>query len=158
VLLLLVYRSFRILGLALVPVLSGALAGIAAVGLGFGAVHGVTLGFGVTLMGEAVDYAIYLFSQTAPRSEPRRTLAGIWRTLRLGMLTSVFGYSAMLLSSFTGLAQLGLLSIVGLVAALAVTRMVLPALAPAAPARGGAHTLERLAVAVTALARRGRYV
>ena len=53
--------------LALVPVLSGALAGVAAVSLGFGAVHGITLGFGTTLIGEAVDYSIYLFVQSGGR-------------------------------------------------------------------------------------------
>src|SRR5262249_30713486 len=53
-LLLAVYRSVPALILGLVPVVSGALAGVAAVALGFGAVHGVTLGFGITLMGEAV--------------------------------------------------------------------------------------------------------
>ena len=46
------------------------------------------------------------------------------------MLTSVCGFSAMLLSSFTGFAQLGLFTIVGLLVALAVTRWVLPALLP----------------------------
>ena len=45
-LLLLVYRSFTALGLGFLPVISGALAGIAAVSLGFGEVHGITLGFG----------------------------------------------------------------------------------------------------------------
>ena len=39
------------------------LAGIAAVALGFGHVHGMTLGFGSTLLGEAVDYAIYYLIQ-----------------------------------------------------------------------------------------------
>jgi hypothetical protein len=39
------------------------LAGIAAVSLGFGQVHGITLGFGTTLIGEAVDYAIYYLIQ-----------------------------------------------------------------------------------------------
>ena len=34
---------------------------------GFGAVHGITLGFGVTLIGEAVDYSIYLFVQGGVR-------------------------------------------------------------------------------------------
>jgi predicted exporter len=129
-LLLLAYGAVRVLLLALLPVLSGALAGIAAVELGFGFVHGITLGFGVTLIGEAVDYAIYLFTQTAPGSPTDRTLPRIWPTLRLGMLTSVCGFSAMLLSSFTGFAQLGLFTIVGLVVALAVTRWVLPVLLP----------------------------
>ena len=51
-LLLLIYRSFTALGLGLLPVASGALAAVAAVSLGFGEVHGLTLGFGTTLIGE----------------------------------------------------------------------------------------------------------
>ena len=129
-LLLAIYRSPRLLGLGLLPIASGAVAGIAAVSLGFGAVHGVTLGFGVTLIGECVDYALYLFTQAAPGVAPQRALDRIWPTLRLGVLTSICGFSAMLFSGFSGLAQLGLFSITGLVAAVAVTRWVLPALLP----------------------------
>jgi predicted exporter len=128
--LLFVYRSLRVLALTLVPVASGALAGIAAVSLAFGSVHGVTLGFGATLIGEAVDYAIYLFTNTAPGSTPKATLQRIWPTLRLGMLTSVFGFGAMLFSGFPGLSQLGLFSIAGLIVAVSVTRWVLPELVP----------------------------
>ena len=128
--LLFVYRSLRVLALTLVPVASGALAGIAAVSLAFGSVHGVTLGFGATLIGEAVDYAIYLFTNTAPGSTPKTTLQRIWPTLRLGMFTSVFGFGAMLFSGFPGLSQLGLFSIAGLVVAVSVTRWVLPELVP----------------------------
>jgi predicted exporter len=128
--LLFAYRSVRVLVLALLPVLSGIIAGIASVSLAFGFVHGITLGFGVTLIGEAVDYAIYLLTQTAPGAESAATLPRIWPTLRLGMLTSICGFSAMLLSSFTGFAQLGLFTITGLIAALAVTRWVLPVLSP----------------------------
>ena len=124
------FRSAGVLVLVLLPVVSGALAGVAAVGLAFGTVHGITLGFGVTLIGEAVDYAIYLFTNTSAESPPRKTLARIWPTLRLGMLTSVFGFGAMLFSGFPGLAQLGLFSIVGLAVALGVTRWVLPELSP----------------------------
>lgn len=135
--LLLAYRSARVLVLALLPVLSGILVGIAAVSLGFGFVHGITLGFGVTLIGEAVDYAIYLFTQTEYGAAPTATLRHIGPTLRLGMLTSVCGFSAMLFSGFTGFAQLGLFTIVGLLVALAVTRFVLPALLPPqSPFRG----------------------
>ncbi|WP_132920909.1 MMPL family transporter [Sulfurirhabdus autotrophica] len=129
-LLLLVYRSFRVLILGLLPVASGALAGIAAVSLGFGSVHGITLGFGATLIGEGVDYAIYLFTQIAPSVAPKTTFKRIWPTLRLGVLTSICGFSAMLFSGFPGLAQLGMFSIVGLIVAVTVTRWVLPALLP----------------------------
>lgn len=128
--LLAAYRSVRVLVMAFVPVVSGALAGVAAVGLVFHTVHGITLGFGATLIGEAVDYAVYLFTQTAPDSPVERTLQRIWPTLRLGVLTSICGFSAMLLSSFEGFAQLGLFTMTGLLVAVCVTRWVLPALLP----------------------------
>jgi predicted exporter len=129
-LLLALYRSLRVLVLGLVPIASGALAGVAAVSLAFGSVHGITLGFGATLIGEGVDYAIYLFTQMAPGTTPQRTLNRIWPTLRLGVMTSICGFGAMLFSGFPGLAQLGLFSIAGLLVAVAVTRWVLPALLP----------------------------
>src|SRR5207302_3909505 len=65
---------------------------------------------------------------TEPGTAPDATLPRIWPMLQLGVLVSVCGFSAMLFSSFTGFAQLGLFSITGLVVAVAVTRWVLPAL------------------------------
>jgi predicted exporter len=90
-LLLVVYRSPLALALGFIPVVSGALAGIAAVSLGFGTVHGITLGFGTTLIGEAIDYSIYLFVQAErgnPGSDPS-WITGFWPTIRLGVLTSI---------------------------------------------------------------------
>ncbi len=129
-LLVFAYRSPLVLVLGILPVASGAMAAIAAVSLVFGFVHGITLGFGVTLIGESLDYAIYLFTQTADGDAAADTLRRIWPTLRLGALTSIAGFAAMLFSDFTGFAQLGLFSIVGLLAAAAVTRFVLPQLLP----------------------------
>lgn len=128
------YRSPRLLLLGLLPVLSGIVMGLAAVGLGFSMIHGMTVGFGITLIGEAVDYAIYLFIQRpadAP-GEPHASSASrnLWRTIGIGVATSVAGFATLLLSDFQGLAQLGLFTIVGLLAAAAVTRWVLPPLMP----------------------------
>ncbi|MCA8349554.1 MMPL family transporter [Burkholderia cepacia] len=134
-LLLTLYRSPRMLALGLLPVLTGVAAGIAAVSVAFGTVHGLTLGFGTTLIGEAVDYSIYLFVQSAqagtcgaarPADATRAWVAAYWPTIRLGVLTSVCGFASMLFSGFPGLVQLGLYSIVGLTAAALVTRFVLP--------------------------------
>ncbi|HUR44411.1 MAG TPA: MMPL family transporter, partial [Candidatus Saccharimonadales bacterium] len=155
--LLLLYRSPRVLVLGLLPVVSGALAGVAAVSLGFGSVHGITLGFGVTLIGEGVDYAIYLFTQSEPGRPPHETLERIWPTLRLGVLTSICGFAAMLFSGFPGLAQLGLFSIAGLIVAVSVTRFVLPGLMPQNFAPVGVRTLARYAIPAVGLASRLRY-
>src|SRR5450830_1352773 len=137
ILLLMVYRSLSALLLGFLPVATGMLAGITAVSLAFGVVHGITLGFGTALIGEAVDYSIYLFMQSDHASngdneQNRKTwIVRVWPTIRLGVLTSVFGFAALLLSGFPGLAQLGLYSMAGLIAAAAMTRYVLPHLLPA---------------------------
>lgn len=131
-LLLLVYRSVTALALGFLPVASGVLAGVAAVSLGFGTVHGITLGFGTALIGEAVDYSIYLFVQSEQADAGQDSwVKRFWPTIRLGVLTSIFGFASLLLSGFPGLAQLGLYAIAGLVTAAVMTRFVLPHLLPA---------------------------
>ncbi len=133
-LLLIIYRSLTAVALGLLPVASGALAGIAAVSLGFGSVHGLTIGFGTTLIGEAVDYSIYYFvqSDSARRDGSQGNwMERFWPTIRLGVFTSAIGFASLLFSGFPGLAQLGLYSIAGLVSAAAITRFVLPHLCPA---------------------------
>ena len=134
-LLLLVYRSPIALLLGVLPVLSGAVAGIAAVSIAFGMVHGITLGFGIALIGEAVDYSTYLLIQSertngATSQTQSHWNAAFWPTIRIGVLTSVIGFTSLLSSSFPGLSQLGLFSITGLVTAALVTRFVLPTLLP----------------------------
>ncbi len=123
-----VYRSLRLLTLGLLPVLSGALAGIVAVSLAYGTVFGITVGFGSALIGEAVDYSIYYFVQSG-RSGVAAWQARFWPTIRLGVLTSVCGFGALIFSGFPGLAQLGLYALSGVATAAIVTRFVLPHLA-----------------------------
>jgi predicted exporter len=132
VLLLALYRSVPALVLGLLPVASGVLVAVATVSFGFGAVHGLTLGFGTTLIGEAVDYSIYLFVQSRHAdASGDNWVKHFWPTVRLGVFTSIFGFAALLFSGFPGLAQLGLYSIAGLSTAALVTRYVLPHLLPA---------------------------
>ena len=133
-LLLAAFASPKALVVALLPVLTGVVAGTAAVALVFGSVHGLTMGFGSTLIGETVDYAIYYLIQARGAAVPgtgwQRWRDLNWPTVRLGLLTSVCGFAALLFSGFPGLAQLGVFSIAGLVAAALVTRHGLPMLAP----------------------------
>ena len=120
-LLLLVLRSPRFLLWAALPTATGALAGLAAVSVAFGSIHGITLGFGLTLIGEAVDYAVYVQVQ-----RQREDNTYLWRGLWLAVLTSSAGFVAMMLSGFAGLMQLGLMSIVGIAVAASVARFCLP--------------------------------
>ncbi len=174
-LLWLAFASLRSLAIALLPVASGVLAGVAAVSLGFGQLHGMTLGFGTTLIGEAVDYAIYYLIQARGSrredahaedgmSDAARWLRRSWPTVRIGLFTSLIGFAALVFAGFPGLAQLGVFSIAGLAAAAATTRFVFPAIAPhGAPGvglrdrlgrfmRGAATTLPRFRFAFATLA------
>jgi len=152
-LLLLAFGSPKALLVAALPVATGVVTGVAAVSLAFGTVHGVTLGFGSTMIGEAVDYAIYYLIQARGHASPgwRQWLKSGWPTVRLGLLTSVCGFAALLFSGFPGLAQLGLFSIAGLVCAALTTRFVLPVLMPDGSRGMGLRrqlgTLARVAVA-----------
>ena len=100
----------RALLLGLLPVAAGALAGSPPSRWDSGAVHGITLGFGITLIGESVDYSIYFFVQghrPARRRARRRWQRDSWPTIRLGMLTSVvrFRVAARIGISRTGAAR-----------------------------------------------------
>lgn len=167
-LLLLSFGSLRTLLTALLPVSTGVLAGIAAVSLAFGNVHGITLGFGTTLIGEAVDYAIYYLIQAKSTGHTahtahagggaRRWLQVGWPTVRLGLWTSLCGFAALLFSGFPGLAQLGLFSVAGLAGAALTTRFVLTAVAPdGAPGMGLRRHLGRAVALAMDLLQRLRW-
>ena len=130
--LLFVYRSFKLLTLGMLPVVSGALVGVVAVSLAYGTVFGITVGFGSALIGEAVDYSIYYFVQSG-RSGVEVWRERFWPTIRLGVMTSVFGFGALLFSGFPGLSQLGLYALSGVLTAALVTRFILPRLSGTAP-------------------------
>jgi predicted exporter len=160
-LLLAAFASPLALGVAMLPVASGILAGIVAVSLLFGNVHGITLGFGATLIGEAVDYAIYYLIQARGHSGTgwRHWLRGNWPTVRLGLLTSLCGFTALLFSGFPGLQQLGVFSLAGLVGAVLTTRFVLPVLMPdGARGEGLRRPMGRAARAAIAVLPRTRWL
>lgn len=120
-----VYRSIRLMAIGLMPVASAVVAGVVAVSLMHDTVFAITIGFGTSLVGEAVDYAIYFFMQSA-QGGMDEWKERFWPTVKLGVMTTVFGFGALLFSSFPGLAQLGLHSLAGVVCAALVTRFVLP--------------------------------
>lgn len=124
--LLFVYRSVPLVILAGLPLFSAILVAIAVTNMVFGSIHGITLAFGITLLGVCIDYPVHLFSHLRMNQSPVHTLKSIWPTLRLGVLTTSLGYFALLWSGFVGLSQLAVFAIVGLVVALGLTRWFIP--------------------------------
>lgn len=126
------FRRLLVIAAMAIPILLSIAAAALAVQLGYGAVHGVALGFGITMLGISVDYPVLMIGHRK-RSEPAMaTRARIGRAFVLAVLTAALGLSAMVFSGFPGLSQLGVFSATGLLAAAAATWWLLPRLIVAA--------------------------
>lgn len=127
-LLFLAYRHWPYLLLAALPLLSALLVSCLVTGWVFGELHGITLAFGITLLGVTLDYPIHLFSHLQAAERPSETMRRIWLTLRLGVLTTCLGYLVLITTDFDGLRQLGVFTLTGLITAALCSRYLLPLL------------------------------
>jgi predicted exporter len=126
------FRSPWVLGIIAVPVTLGVAAGALVVQLAFGFVHGVALGFGMTMLGVTVDYPVLLVGHRKQAETAPATLRRIGQAFTLSVITAALGLTGMLFSGFPGLSQLGCFSVVGVLVAASVTRWLLPRLIVAA--------------------------
>jgi predicted exporter len=127
-LVLLFLRRIAVLPVLFLPLGCGFLAATAVVGAVFGYVHVTTLGFGVTLLGVAVDYPLHLLARARGAGGVAAAARKIWPGLLIAVSTTCLAFLPLVVSSFPGLAQLGLFSVTGLAVAVVVTRWILPRL------------------------------
>ena len=125
--LVIAYRRARPVLLGALPLLTGALAGLAGVAVLFDGVHGITLAFGFTLLGVAIDYPLHLFSH-ARHASGDTAIRAVGPTLMLGAASTAVAYLALALGGSVGLAQLGVFTALGVAAAVLTTRFLLPPL------------------------------
>src|SRR5205823_3506950 len=95
---LLVHRSIRYLLLAVLPLVAGMLVATTAGLLVFGALHGLTLAFGSSLIGVCFDYPVYYINHHTLRPDaagPHASLRRVWKGLRLGALTTMGGLAGL---------------------------------------------------------------
>lgn len=127
------FRSVRILGLGLAILFCGLLWALAGSLWVFGSLHVITLVFGASLTGVAIDYAFHGFTQT--RITPQGPIRAIAPALLLGMGSSVLAYGALGLAPFAGLRQVALFSALGLSGALVAVFWLVPLGLPQEPSR-----------------------
>jgi predicted exporter len=131
------FRGPRPLLLTLTSLAVGATAALTACHFLFEKLHLITLVFGSTLTGVAVDYSIHYFAdQFRYRDvwDPQRTLNHVGPAILIGMLATVLGYQALLLPPFPGLRQMAVFSVVGIASACATVLLAYPLLANRRPA------------------------
>jgi predicted exporter len=130
-LLYLVFRSIRPLVLGLLSVGFGISAALATTVWVYGEIHLITLVFGASLIGEAIDYAIQYFAAHLGAGKNWEPVSGLRRIapgLTVALATSLLGYSALTLAPFPALSQIGLFALVGLGSAWLSVFLLLPAL------------------------------
>ncbi len=127
-LVLVVFRRLAPLWQSLMSIATGILCGLSFSLWWFGALHVVSLLFGMSLIGIAVDYSLYYFTDLfiCDGAAPPRRLRRVMPGLALGVLTTLVGYGALLLAPFPGLHQIAVFSAVGLSAAFASVVLWVP--------------------------------
>ncbi|RQU40960.1 hypothetical protein DF147_20805 [Burkholderia cenocepacia] len=137
-LLMSVFRSPRLLVLAFASTAFGIVCALAATLLVFGKLHLLTLVFGVSLIGEAVDYSIQYFVAylSAGRQwNARRGAAAVRPALAVALATSLLGYAILMWVPFPALKQIACFAIVGILCAFAAVTGFLPLMLTQAPRR-----------------------
>ncbi|GGB07923.1 MMPL family transporter [Agarivorans gilvus] len=134
VLILFFFASVRPLLLALVSLSTGMLLALAAVSLCFSQLHLLTLVFGASLIGIAIDYSFHFCAEHAGgKLSAKQSLHKIKPALLLGALSSVLAYLSMLLVPMQGIRQMALFCAVGLFGAALSLYCLAPLLAASIP-------------------------
>lgn len=136
-LLLWCFRRPRYLALAFLPIACGWVVALAICMLVFPGLHLITLAFGASLIGVAIDYSLhFICAREALSAEDSGATAGLGhghRVLRLimpgmllGLISSALAYAAQGVAPFPGLRQMALFSVAGLLGAWLTVALWLP--------------------------------
>lgn len=152
-LMLAAFRSIRPILLGLLSAGAGVLAATLALIVMDGELHLVTLAFGASLIGEAIDYSILFCAAhlaAGSRWTPEAGVAQVRPALIVAVGTSLLAYALLGLLPFPGISQVARFALVGLAVAFLTVQWLLPGLMTrpstrdAAAATGwAARTLER---------------
>ncbi|MBE8715876.1 MMPL family transporter [Cellvibrio polysaccharolyticus] len=115
-----VFRSTQLLLLAFLPIAAGIALALAVCQWLFGSVHVISLIFGASLVGIAIDYALHFFTRRhamGPQWQPEVCMQHLFPALTLGLLSSVLAYLGFTLSGFPGFTQVAIFSATGLITA-----------------------------------------
>lgn len=126
------FRSPAVLAAIAVPVIVSVAVAALVVQMVFGFVHGIALGFGMTMLGVTVDYPVLLIGHRKLGESAAGTLHRIGRAFALAVICAALGLTGMVFAGFPGIAQLGLFAAVGVLTAAAMTWLVLARLIVAA--------------------------
>ena len=167
-LLMLVFRSLRHVGVLLLPLLAGMVISLAFVVLAYGGLNLVTSSFMSVLLGLGIEFGVHLlhrYSEARVEGEDMRpalatALLSDGPAVALGACTTAAAFLSTTATKFAAFAQLGVITAVGLGVTLVCTIVGFPVLLPllAGKRRPNMHELVGLATVLNLVGRRARWV
>ena len=128
------WRAFLIVS---VPPLAGILVATSCGLAILGNIDGLTMAFGASLMGIAIDYSNHLLIHnrlSASPETPSITVRRIRPSLTLGAATTIASFGGLAVTAFPAFREMSLFAAIGVGAALLASLKLLPALLPFSPA------------------------
>ncbi|WP_283630584.1 MMPL family transporter [Shewanella baltica] len=127
----LAFRSVMPLMLAIVTISSGLLLAVTFTLSVFGELHLLTLVFGTSLIGIAIDYSFHFYCERLSDTErsAKATVAYIFPTVTLAFITSALAYVGIGLAPFPGMQQVAIFCAAGLLGAYLTLILAYPLLA-----------------------------
>lgn len=127
----LAFRSVMPLLLAIVTISSGLLLAVTLTLSVFGELHLLTLVFGTSLIGIAIDYSFHFYCERLSDTErnAKATVAYIFPTVTLAFITSALAYVGIGLAPFPGMQQVAIFCAAGLLGAYLTLILAYPQLA-----------------------------
>jgi len=130
------FRRLRAIPLTGIPALIGAIMAFAAAELAFGYLNSSTAFLGSIIVGNGINYAIVLMSRyeehrvrgASPDEALGLALAGVWRGTLVASISASAAYASLMVTSFRGFYQFGVMGAVGSLFCWVSTFTVLPAL------------------------------
>ncbi len=140
------FRKIRAIFLTGIPAVIGAVVAFAVADLAFGYLTSSTAFLGSIILGNGINYAIVLMSryeeQRARGDNPslalREALHGCWRGTLVAAISASAAYASLMVTSFRGFYQFGVMGAVGALACWLATFTVLPAILIQLDIRSGA--------------------
>ena len=125
-----VFRTFKHLALALLPIGAGIWCALGLTLWLFGELHALTLAFGASLIGICIDYCFHYFAhhRLASSWRPQLAMRQLFPALSLGALTTVLSYLSLAFSPLAGLQQIAVFASCGIVVSFGAVAFGFPAL------------------------------
>jgi uncharacterized protein len=130
------FRRLRAIPLTGIPAALGTIMAFAVAQLAFGYLNSSTAFLGSIIVGNGINYAIILMSRyeehraegLAPPEALRCALGGVWRGTLVAAISASASYASLMVTSFRGFYQFGVMGAAGVLACWVTTFTVLPAM------------------------------